>query len=592
MLVSYFYIFQQAVSIILFFNLVLISLGTIDQNRSDARSLDTAINPYQAPLFAALDRQENLQLQMTKAEEIIQNATLNQLPLSSTSSSSPSHSNMHHNISKLSPSIKSPLQGVVRLQDLPLYNSTTEGLLFNLEGISFIHHRASVNGITVHYVIGGKGDPIVLLHGWPQSWYEWRHIMPILVRNNYTVIVPDLRGLGDTSKPSTGYDGITTANDIYQLLARLGVNRSIIVGHDIGAQTAYSFAAIYPNNVTKLVLLDFVFPGTILEKAIDDPWWVGFHKVPNLPEAIIEGNEREYLSWFYRQLAYNPYSITEQDIDEYVRQYSAPGGMRSGFEYFKAFTTNAMVNNETSKLKLSIPVLAVSGEFSVLKEEKMMMIDNPTFVSAKKLAYNVTGVEVPFSDHWIPEEQPSFLAQLVINFINDKVQISSNNESESSKSVKSQLLTGITDNPSLSSNNYTGNLQTSNLSNVSLIGQTSLVMSENYSNAKTQELTHPVSISDNSTFQGKTDDNQTFDSNILSTYLSDVKVDENNTSRNTNLTTGSTTADKPITNSISGTNKIQTVNNNIEQKTTDNEEAPLSVALEAVKRIFDSEDED
>ncbi|MGH9985853.1 MAG: alpha/beta fold hydrolase [Nitrososphaeraceae archaeon] len=409
---------KQSIFIIVFVNLVLIALVAVEQNRSDARSRQTTINPYQAPLFAALDRKENLQMQMTKAEAIIQNATLNQI---SSSLPSPSSSNIHHNISELGLPIKNPLAEIVRIQDASFYNSTIEGLSFKIEGIPFSHHRASVNGIDVHYVIGGKGDPIVLLHGWPQSWYEWRHIMPILVRNNYTVIVPDLRGLGDTSKPLTGYDGITTANDVYQLLAQLGVNHSILVGHYIGAQTAYSFATVYPGNVTKLVLLDFVFPGTISEKDIDDPWWVEFHKVPNLPEAIIEGNEREYLSWFYRQLAYNPYSITEQDIDEYVRQYSAPGSLRSGFEYFKAFTTNAIQNNETSKIKLTIPLLAVSGEFSVLKGEKMMMIDNPTFMSAKKLADNVTGVEVPTSGHWIPEEQPSFLAQLLINFINDKV---------------------------------------------------------------------------------------------------------------------------------------------------------------------------
>jgi pimeloyl-ACP methyl ester carboxylesterase len=119
---------------------------------------------------------------------------------------------------------------------------------------------ASVNGIQLHYVIGGQGDPVVLLHGWPQTWYEWRHIMPALAKN-YTVIAPDPRGLGDSSKPITGYDGKTVAEDIHQLVTQLGFKDIFLMGHDWGAQTAYSYAAAYPNNVSKLVLMDFSFPG-------------------------------------------------------------------------------------------------------------------------------------------------------------------------------------------------------------------------------------------------------------------------------------------------------------------------------------------
>src|SRR6188472_750291 len=117
----------------------------------------------------------------------------------------------------------------------------TKGISFDIDNVTFSHHMASVNGgVQIHYVIGGHGgDPIVLLHGWPQTWYEWRHVMPALAKN-YTVIVPDLRGLGDSSKPITGYDGKTTAQDIYQLVSQLGFNKIFLVAHDIGAQTAYS----------------------------------------------------------------------------------------------------------------------------------------------------------------------------------------------------------------------------------------------------------------------------------------------------------------------------------------------------------------
>ena len=121
-----------------------------------------------------------------------------------------------------------------------------DGTSFSIDNTTFSHHTASVNGIQMHYVIGGKGDPVVLLHGWPQTWYEWHKIMPALAKN-YTVIAPDLRGLGDSSKPFTGYDGNTTAEDIYQLLSQLGLDQKIyIVGHDIGVQTAYSYAAFPP----------------------------------------------------------------------------------------------------------------------------------------------------------------------------------------------------------------------------------------------------------------------------------------------------------------------------------------------------------
>jgi hypothetical protein len=109
-----------------------------------------------------------------------------------------------------------------------------EGISFEIDNVTFSHHMASVNGIQLHYVIGGKGDPVVLLHGWPQTWFEWRHVMPALAEN-YTVIVPDLRGLGDSSKPATGYDGNTTAEDIYQLVNQLGFNEIFLVGHDVGS---------------------------------------------------------------------------------------------------------------------------------------------------------------------------------------------------------------------------------------------------------------------------------------------------------------------------------------------------------------------
>src|SRR3712207_3166172 len=124
------------------------------------------------------------------------------------------------------------------------------GTSFEIDNMTFSHHTASVNGIQMHYVIGGQGEPVVLLHGWPETWYAWHRVMPALAKN-YTVIAPDLRGLGDSSKPPTGYDGKTVAEDIHQLVTQLGFDTIYLVGHDIGTWVAYPYAAEHPTEVEK-----------------------------------------------------------------------------------------------------------------------------------------------------------------------------------------------------------------------------------------------------------------------------------------------------------------------------------------------------
>jgi pimeloyl-ACP methyl ester carboxylesterase len=293
-----------------------------------------------------------------------------------------------------------------------------EGISFEIDNKTFSHRMATVNGIQLHYVIGGKGDPIVLLHGWPQTWYAWHKVMPALARN-YTVIAPDLRGLGDSSKPVTGYDGNTTAEDIYQLLTQLNLDGKIyLVGHDVGAQTAYSYTAIHPNNVSKLVIMDYIFPGFYpprLEGVCC--WWFSFHQTRDIPELLTAGNEREYLSWHYRGLAYNPEAITEADIDKYVSSYSAPGGMRAGFEYYRAFPINEEQNKALSETKLEIPVLALGGDiYPALGGDAP---GNFALESTQALATNVTGITVPLSGHYMPEEQPQFVVEQLTKFFSE-----------------------------------------------------------------------------------------------------------------------------------------------------------------------------
>ena len=292
-----------------------------------------------------------------------------------------------------------------------------EGISFQIDNVTFSHHMASVNGIQMHYVIGGQGDPLVLLHGFPQSWYEWRHIMPALAKN-YTVIAPDLRGFGDSSKPVTGYDGNTTAEDIYQLTSQLGFNQILLVAHDVGSQTAYSYAAAHPNNVSKLVIMDFPFPGFLPpEFGENGPWWFAFYQVPDLPEALLEGKEREYISWFMKGLAYNPSAITEEDIDVFVSHVSAPGGMRAAFEHFRAFPLDAEQNKESAKDKITMPVLVLGGDiYPALGGD---FPGNFALSSTQALAENVTGVTVPLSGHWIPEEQPEFVIEQLTTFFSE-----------------------------------------------------------------------------------------------------------------------------------------------------------------------------
>jgi pimeloyl-ACP methyl ester carboxylesterase len=291
-----------------------------------------------------------------------------------------------------------------------------EDLSFDIDNVTFTHHMASVNGIQLHYVKGGQGDPIVLLHGFPQSWYEWRHIMPALAKN-YTVVVPDLRGFGDSSKPITGYDGKTTAEDIYQLVSHLDFNNQpiLLVAHDVGAQTAYSYALAHPNNVSKLVIMDFPYPGFLPpEFGEKGPWWFAFHQTLNLPEFLVEGKEREYISWFFKELAYNPSAITDEDIDIFANHFSSPGTARSAFEYFRAFPIDAEQNIESSKTKITIPVLALGGDiYPGLGGD---LPGNFAASSLQSLATNVTGVTVPLSGHWIPEERPDFVIDQLSKF--------------------------------------------------------------------------------------------------------------------------------------------------------------------------------
>jgi len=274
----------------------------------------------------------------------------------------------------------------------------------------FSHQTADVNGLSLHYVIGGQGFPVVLLHGWPQTWYEWRKIMPALAEK-YTVIAPDSRGLGDSERTESGYDASTLAEDVFSLVQSLGFEQIFLVGHDLGVSTAYAYAAKYREAVQRLVILDIPLEGFGREDfaAKRNIWWFGFFQAPGgLAESVLEGHEDILLQWFFSRASA---AFTQEDIDEYVRCYSGRDALRAGFEYYRAFPTNAQQFTEYAKEKLSIPVLALGGENSGA--------DWPHY-SLAQVAEDVSGGIIPQCGHYIAEEQPEELLRRLNTFFSEQ----------------------------------------------------------------------------------------------------------------------------------------------------------------------------
>ncbi len=210
------------------------------------------------------------------------------------------------------------------------------------------HHWVEVNGIRIHYRRAGTGSPLVLLHGFPETSHAWRKILPALSRH-FTVIAPDLRGCGDSDRPTTGYDKETVASDIRELVQKLELGPIRLVGHDVGMMVAYAYAASYPENVEQLVLMEAALPGLGLEAMYDSSkeprmWHLGLFEAPNgLAEALISGCELLFVDHFMRQQAYDPTAL-EGGLDEYARRLSAPGALHGGIEYFRSHHIDAQRN--------------------------------------------------------------------------------------------------------------------------------------------------------------------------------------------------------------------------------------------------------
>ena len=279
-----------------------------------------------------------------------------------------------------------------------------------------IHHHADLGDVRLHYVTAGEGFPVVLLHGWPQTWYEWRHIMPALARG-YRVIAPDLRGLGDSSRPletsAGGYDKKTIGNDIWRLVHdHLGIDAFHLVGHDWGGPTAYAVAAAHPDAVRTLTILDVTIPGDGSPNMSDGGrrWHHAFHQTLDLPEALVAGREDIYFGWFYRNYGHHPNVIPEADIAEYLRTYRQIGALRAGFAYYRNIARD-IADNEAiaATFKLPMPVLALGGNNAWGR--RMAVVE-----SLRRLATDVRGGVIDNCGHWMPEEQPDLLLEHLTAF--------------------------------------------------------------------------------------------------------------------------------------------------------------------------------
>lgn len=276
----------------------------------------------------------------------------------------------------------------------------------------FTERFAEVNGVRLHYFIGGQGSPVVLLHGYAETGHMWLPLMPLLAKN-HTVIVPDLRGAGNSSKPDSGYDKKNMAVDIHELTSSLGFARVSIVGHDIGLMVAYAYAAQFPQATERVVLMDAFLPGIGNWKDVwlmRDLWH--FHFYGEVPLALVNGRERIYFEHFWNDFAADPHhSIPEADRRFYAEAYAQPGGMRAGFEYFRNFERDAKDFAQLSATPLSMPVLVLTGE----KASGNFLIEQ-----TKLVASNVQGQVVMGSGHWLMEEAPQAVIPAIIAFLDAK----------------------------------------------------------------------------------------------------------------------------------------------------------------------------
>ena len=281
---------------------------------------------------------------------------------------------------------------------------------------------ATTGGVRLHYVEGGSGPVVLLLPGWPQSWYAWRYMMPLLVEDGHHVIALDPRGMGDSGRPSASYDVGSVAREIHFFLEGLNLLNDgpiDVVGHDVGAWLAYALTADHPESVRRLAVFDGALPGITppppagipSDEANIKTWHFAFNRLPDLPEMLIQGREREFLDWLFRMKSVRSWTIGPTDLDEYVRVNTAPGSARAAFGYYRhvASEEGLAASRSRSERKIILPVLALGAEHGVGEALPKTM---------ELVATNVRGGVLQNCGHYMPEEAPRTLVKQLSEFWN------------------------------------------------------------------------------------------------------------------------------------------------------------------------------
>jgi len=271
---------------------------------------------------------------------------------------------------------------------------------------------AEVNSIRLHYVTGGQGEPLFLLPGWPQTWWEYRYVLPALAAR-YRVFAIDMRGMGGSDKPAAGFDKKTMARDIFELARQLGFDKINIAGHDIGSMVAYSFAVNHPDATNKVALLEVAHPNDFLTKNLlmlppgPPPvhvWWFAFNQVHSLPEQLLTGRFRFMVDWLCDNLMVHPEAVTDRDRDVFARAYNNPEAIRAGNGWYQAFYQD--IADQATYGRITAPLLGLASDQSYGLVKDLWQSQGT----------DVRVVNVPNSGHFIVEEQPEFVADQLAGF--------------------------------------------------------------------------------------------------------------------------------------------------------------------------------
>jgi pimeloyl-ACP methyl ester carboxylesterase len=279
----------------------------------------------------------------------------------------------------------------------------------------FTSRLVEVNGLRLHAVTGGDGPALLLIGGWPQTWYAWREVMPALARQ-HTVVAVDSRGAGLSDKPDDGYDAGTLAADLVALMAALGHDRFDVVGHDIGTWTGYALAADHPERVGRLAILEAVIPGLTPSPPFFGPaavnlklWQFGFNRLTDLNEELVRGRERLFFGWQFATKAATRTAIPAYAVDVYVDAITAdPRALRASFAYYRALDETIAQNEQRGKTRLTLPVLALGGALWSGANVAQTM---------RQAADDVTGVVLDDCGHYPAEEQPARFVEILEEFL-------------------------------------------------------------------------------------------------------------------------------------------------------------------------------